>query len=56
MSTDARAARPSREESPVDDRIRKWAAEAMIGLLVAILLLLVAATTVTSIHFVYQGF
>jgi hypothetical protein len=40
----------------MDDNVRKWFAEAVIGLVVASLLLLVAATTVTSIHFVYQGF
>ena len=38
------------------DRIRRWAAEASIGLLVATLLIIIAATTVTTIHFVYQGF
>jgi hypothetical protein len=38
------------------DRIRKWATEALIGLLVASLLIIVAATTVTTAHFVYQGF
>lgn len=38
------------------DRIRKWAAEALVGLLVATLLIIVAATTVTTVHFVYQGF
>ena len=38
------------------DRMRKWAAEAGIGLLIAIVLILVAATTVTTVHFVYQGF
>jgi hypothetical protein len=43
-------------ELTVHDQIRKWFAEAAIGLTVAILLLLVAATTFTSIHFVYQGF
>jgi hypothetical protein len=40
----------------VDNRIRKWLGEALIGLLVAVLLMIVAATTVTSLHFVYQGF
>jgi hypothetical protein len=40
----------------VDEQIRKWAAEAMIGLLIACLLIVVAATTVTTVHFVYQGF
>jgi hypothetical protein len=40
----------------MDDRIRRWAGEALIGLFVAVLLVIVAATTVTSIHFVYQGF
>jgi hypothetical protein len=45
-----------REVSEVDSRIRRWAAEAFIGLIVALLLVLVAATTVTSVHFVYQGF
>jgi len=40
----------------VDDRIRRWAGEALIGFIVALLLVIVAATTVTSIHFVYQGF
>jgi hypothetical protein len=40
----------------MDDRMRKWMAEAFIGLLIATILLLVAATTVTSLHFVYQGF
>ena len=40
----------------MDDRILKWAAEAFIGLFIAVLLVIVAATTVTSIHFVYQGF
>jgi hypothetical protein len=37
-------------------RIRKWVAEAGVGLLIALLLMLVAATTVTTVHFVYQGF
>jgi len=40
----------------MDDRMRRWAAEALIGLLIAVLLMVVAATTVTSVHFVYQGF
>jgi hypothetical protein len=31
-------------------------AEAMLGLLIASLLIIVAATTVTTVHFVYQGF
>ena len=38
------------------NRIRAWAAEAGIGLVIALLLILVAATTVTTVHFVYQGF
>jgi hypothetical protein len=37
-------------------RLRAWIAEAGIGLLIALLLILVAATTVTTVHFVYQGF
>jgi hypothetical protein len=37
-------------------RLRTWIAEAGIGLLIALLLILVAATTVTTVHFVYQGF
>ena len=37
-------------------RIRAWIAEAGIGLVIALLLMLVAATTVTTVHFVYQGF
>ena len=38
------------------DRVRRWSVEAGIGLVLAVLLLLVAATTVTTVHFVYQGF
>jgi hypothetical protein len=37
-------------------RIRKWIGEAGIGLLIAVVFLIVAATTVTHVHFVYQGF
>ena len=40
----------------MNDRTRRWIAEAAIGLLIALLLLVVAATTVTPVHFVYQGF
>lgn len=40
----------------MDDRIRKWLAEAGIGLIVAVILLVIAATTIGTVHFVYQGF
>jgi hypothetical protein len=40
----------------MDDRMRKWIAEAAIGLFIAFLLVMVAAVSVTSVHFVYQGF
>ena len=39
-----------------DDRVRKLVAEAAIGLFIAVLLVIVAAVSVTSVHFVYQGF
>jgi hypothetical protein len=39
----------------VDD-IRRWFAEAAIGLFIAFLLLVVAAVSATTVHFVYQGF
>ena len=38
------------------NRIRKWIGEAAVGLVVAATLFIVAITTVTSVHFVYQGF
>jgi hypothetical protein len=48
---------PGRKEvEAMSDRIRRYAAEALIGLLVAGLLIVIAATTVTTVHFVYQGF
>jgi hypothetical protein len=40
----------------MDDRARRWLAEAVIGLGIALLLMLVAASTGASLHFVYQGF
>jgi hypothetical protein len=38
------------------ERLRRWSVEMGIGLAIAVLLILVAATTVTTVHFVYQGF
>jgi hypothetical protein len=40
----------------VDDHVRKWFAEAAIGLFIAGLLMMIAAVSLTSVHFVYQGF
>jgi hypothetical protein len=40
----------------VNDQVRKWLAEAGIGLFIAALLIIVAVVSVTSVHFVYQGF
>jgi hypothetical protein len=40
----------------VNDQLRRWLTEAAIGVFVAFLLMVVAAVSVTSIHFVYQGF
>jgi hypothetical protein len=39
----------------VDD-VKKFLAEAAIGLFIALLLMLVAAVSATTVHFVYQGF
>jgi hypothetical protein len=36
--------------------VRRWMAEAAIGLFIAFLLLVVAAVSATTVHFVYQGF
>lgn len=38
------------------DDVRKWLAEAAIGLFIAFLLMIVAAVSATTVHFVYQGF
>jgi hypothetical protein len=40
----------------MNDQMRKFLAEAAIGLFIAFLLTVIAAVTVTSVHFVYQGF
>ena len=40
----------------VKRHIRQWIGEAGVGLLVGAILFVVAVTTVTSVHFVYQGF
>jgi hypothetical protein len=40
----------------MDERIRRWIAEAGIGFLVALILMVIAATTIGTVHFVYQGF
>jgi hypothetical protein len=40
----------------MDDRMRGYLVEAAIGLALALLVLLVAAASVTTVHFVYQGF
>ena len=37
------------------DDMRKFLAEAAIGLFIACLLMVVAAVSVTTVHFVYQG-
>jgi hypothetical protein len=40
----------------MNDRTRRWIAEAAVGFMIALLLIVVAATTVGTAHFVYQGF
>lgn len=38
------------------DDLRRWIAEAGIGLFIALVLLVVVAVSATTVHFVYQGF